>query len=122
MKACTYCKETLDDNQFYMRRDNDKGELRLKSRCKACECLHERKRRYKITIKEVEDYINVPNCECCGKELLNKRSTYIDHCYDTGKIRGVLCMTCNSGLGYFGDKIEGLLKAVDYLKKFNTNN
>ena len=117
MKTCTHCKETSDVSNFYKRTDTGK----LKARCKACECLYSRKRRYKITLQEAEDYIKTPNCECCGKKLANKRSTYIDHCYDTGKIRGILCMSCNSGLGFFGDKLEGLLKAVDYLKKFNTN-
>jgi nitrate/TMAO reductase-like tetraheme cytochrome c subunit len=58
------------------------------------------------------------NCHCCGKEILDKRSTYIDHCHETNKIRGILCMSCNSGIGFLGDNLEGVLKAVEYL----TNN
>lgn len=41
----------------------------------------------------------------------------IDHDHETGKVRGLLCASCNSGLGYLGDTIAGLERAIDYLKK-----
>ena len=40
----------------------------------------------------------------------------IDHCHATGKVRGLLCCACNSGLGYFKDSTELLLSAIVYLK------
>lgn len=40
----------------------------------------------------------------------------IDHCHQTGKIRGVLCTGCNTAIGRLGDTIEGLMRAVEYLK------
>lgn len=40
----------------------------------------------------------------------------IDHCHATGKVRGLLCDACNSGLGYFKDSTELLLDAILYLK------
>lgn len=42
---------------------------------------------------------------------------HIDHCHDTGAIRGLLCMSCNVGLGMLGDTEEGLLNALEYLRK-----
>lgn len=41
----------------------------------------------------------------------------VDHDHKTGEIRGLLCSRCNLGLASFGDSIEGLEKAIDYLKE-----
>jgi hypothetical protein len=40
----------------------------------------------------------------------------IDHCHETNEVRGILCSGCNTGLGHLGDNIDGLLRAVAYLK------
>jgi hypothetical protein len=40
----------------------------------------------------------------------------IDHCHNTGKVRGLLCDHCNKGLGLFKDNIDYLNKAIEYLK------
>lgn len=34
-------------------------------------------------------------------------------------VRGLLCMNCNAGMGNFGDNIQLLLNAVDYLRRYN---
>lgn len=39
----------------------------------------------------------------------------IDHCHTTNKVRGLLCMKCNLGLGYFQDNPEFCNNAADYL-------
>ena len=41
----------------------------------------------------------------------------IDHCHETGLVRGLLCNSCNRGLGLLGDKVETLEKVLLYLKK-----
>lgn len=40
----------------------------------------------------------------------------IDHCHTSGKVRGLLCSNCNSGLGLLGDNITNLKRAVLYLQ------
>jgi len=40
----------------------------------------------------------------------------IDHCHNSGKVRGLLCSFCNSLLGYAKDSIETLESAIRYLK------
>lgn len=58
-------------------------------------------------------------CYLCGKselELTYKLS--LDHCHETGQIRGLLCMNCNVGLGNFQDNTEILRKAIEYLDKY----
>lgn len=43
----------------------------------------------------------------------------VDHDHDTEEVRSLLCNNCNRGLGYFKDSSLNLLKAFNYLKKFN---
>lgn len=39
----------------------------------------------------------------------------VDHCHQTGRIRGLLCHTCNLTIGKFQDSVELLLAAAHYL-------
>jgi hypothetical protein len=38
--------------------------------------------------------------------------TFVDHCHASGQVRGVLCFTCNNGLGHFEDGLAVLERAV----------
>lgn len=80
------------------------------------------KNRYGITVEAYnllaaeQHYI----CACCSKPFAEfKKRPQVDHCHKTGAIRGLLCPSCNLGIGMFGDGVEGLIEAVDYLQKFN---
>lgn len=57
-----------------------------------------------------------PQCELCQK-LPNKRALCLDHNHETGKFRGWLCDNCNTGIGKLGDTVEGLERAIAYLKR-----
>lgn len=41
----------------------------------------------------------------------------MDHCHVTRRVRGVLCRTCNSMIGFAYDNPDLLLGGADYLKK-----
>ncbi len=53
-------------------------------------------------------------CHICGDPPTKHRLS-VDHCHETGTVRGLLCHNCNHGLGKFKDKITLLLGAVKYL-------
>lgn len=53
-------------------------------------------------------------CLICETDI--DKTSHIDHCHGTGKIRGILCGKCNKGLGQFEDNIELMKKAIKYLE------
>ena len=57
-------------------------------------------------------------CALCKEpfESLPARFLHIDHCHETNKIRGLLCMPCNVGLGMLGDNEVSLLNALKYVR------
>lgn len=42
---------------------------------------------------------------------------HVDHCHGTGKVRGLLCKTCNSGLGNFKESVLLCKLAAQYLEE-----
>lgn len=56
-------------------------------------------------------------CALCGVRYTDTtRRMVVDHDHDTGLIRGVLCVSCRSGLGQLGDDVAGLRAALEYLE------
>lgn len=55
-------------------------------------------------------------CHICGG-VDKDRNLAIDHCHQTGKMRGLLCMGCNTALGRFKDNPDLLRKAAEYIEK-----
>jgi hypothetical protein len=72
--------------------------------------------RYGLTIPEYRALIAraAGHCEACGGEMTKPQ---IDHCHDTGTIRGVICGGCNSALGYARDDIDRLRSLIRYLER-----
>ncbi len=67
---------------------------------------------YKMLLKKQNN-----KCAICKKRNQQKKRFNIDHDHKTGKIRGLLCMKCNVGLGAFEDNIVFLKESIKYLKK-----
>jgi hypothetical protein len=78
------------------------------------------KYKYGISLKEFE-YLLIKQDNKCAicKNSLSDQTTVIDHEHSSNKIRGILCRSCNTGLGFFGDDPEILNQAVAYLMEFH---
>ena len=75
-----------------------------------------------ITLEEYNEIFNQQDgvCAICETAETGTRNgapitLAVDHCHDTGEIRGLLCRQCNSALGWFKDDRELLYKALMYL-------
>lgn len=55
-------------------------------------------------------------CKICINPLGEAQERHIDHCHETQQMRGVLCNTCNVGLGMFQDSSDLLRAALAYLE------
>lgn len=59
-------------------------------------------------------------CAICGTTNTGKRKAFaVDHNHDTGKVRGLLCSNCNTGIGNLKEDEGIMLRAIEYLR--NTN-
>lgn len=57
-------------------------------------------------------------CKICHSKTPNSKQYQnfnVDHDHETGKIRGLLCTSCNRMLGFAHDNIEILNSAIQYL-------
>lgn len=67
-------------------------------------------------MRELQQY----RCAICGQgEESLKNGLVVDHCHKTGKVRKLLCTTCNTALGMFKENPMILQSAVEYIKEFN---
>lgn len=73
--------------------------------------------KYKYGIPE-EEYFNLVEssdgrCELCDKLT----DLVVDHCHANQQVRGLLCHSCNVGLGWMRDNPTTLRKAAEYIEK-----
>jgi len=81
------------------------------------------KRRFNITIDDYNKMFKKQNgkCDICGSNDSGSIKTehfFIDHNHITGKIRGLLCYSCNSAVGLLKDDIEISKNLTKYLTKY----
>ena len=58
-------------------------------------------------------------CKICGDTCSTGRELSVDHSHKTGKVRGLLCLACNTTLGKMKDSPSLLRMAADYLESSN---
>jgi hypothetical protein len=137
-KVCTVCNTEKPFSDYHSR--IIKGITKFRAQCKKCrgkdswERIKKKfpdnydvldrvwklqRRGVNITQKQYVDLIYNSNglCEICNNPNTSnvKGSLSVDHDHNNGKVRGLLCDKCNRGLGLFGDNINILLKAAEYL-------
>lgn len=136
-KKCTKCGKTKSLSDFNKRSASKDG---LTSRCTQClntKALQIRKDRpdstrgYNLKVRfdmSISDYNNLflkqrGLCAICKKPEISKDKAgkykwlCVDHNHNTGKVRGLLCQNCNTGIGLLRDSKKVLESAIKYLNK-----
>jgi len=112
-KACRLCGVEKTYTLFPKRHDTfDK----LDTRCKVC--FNAMSREVKRILRTAPPKPADGLCQCCGK---TPKKWHMDHNHDTKIFRGWLCDACNMSIGHLGDTVEGLMKAVEYLQRSESN-
>jgi len=77
-------------------------------------------KQYGLTVEQYEQMVidQDNKCKICGKSEPGGygKHWHVDHDHENGVVRGLLCESCNTGLGKFKDSPELLEKALLYLK------
>lgn len=127
-RECSACHETKPlETGFYGEAKDPQGRQRT---CKRCVSAYARNRRrdqadllrdqylrreYGISLGEYLEMLRGQNgvCAVCGDD----GKLHVDHDHETGRVRGLLCGSCNRALGLLKDNVDSLSRAIDYLRK-----
>ncbi len=135
-KVCRQCEVSKPLTAFAK---SHTGRLGVRSVCKECTKSYARqwyvdnmkasdikfkniKSKYGITKDQYLDLLKEQDhkCRICGTGEVDSgyQTLCVDHCHVTGKVRGLLCDKCNTGLGHFRDNKLVLEAAIKYLKDY----
>ena len=108
MKKCNNCQRVLPKTQFYPKQ----------AICMFCDRDRKWLGRYNLSPEEYLELYNNQDGRCgiCGA-YPEEKNLAVDHDKSTGEIRGLLCFKCNIGIGLLGDTLEGVERAIRYLKR-----
>jgi len=78
------------------------------------------KRTYGLTLSEKNAMLEKQDGKCaiCKTDKFNGRGPVVDHDHMTGKVRGILCINCNTALGYMKENVIIFRNAINYLAPF----
>lgn len=85
---------------------------------RTCKSRARRHEAYGLTREELRLLLaQHDRCAICQSPNWGKKGPQVDHCHVTGRVRGILCLNCNNGLGRFHDDPARLRAAADYLER-----
>lgn len=123
VRYCTQCQETKSLDDF----DRCNHRKLIRMQCKTC--VRTRRhwwllaKRYGVSKDQFMRLLQEQNgvCAICKCEMASARfkRPSVDHCHKTGRVRGLLCSCCNTGLGLFKDSPERFRSAIAYIDRHN---
>jgi len=122
VKRCSGCKQELPLDAFNRHAKTADGR---QGYCRDCGKAYKngrpgrhRAERYGLTPERYARIVAEQGdvCAICTAEQPGGNgSWHVDHDHATGKVRGLLCLKCNAGLGQFQDRADVLAAAITYL-------
>ena len=119
-KVCIKCKRDLPLSKY----NTHGGNSYLRTECAVCNNkLNSTRKKLKKTAPPPPLNHLCPICKCNEEEAHGRGgkkspSWVIDHDHTNKFFRGWLCHTCNRAIGNFGEDIDRMHRAIEYLKQF----
>lgn len=119
-KICNVCHKLLDTEEFSINQTGKDNRIVRRPSCRTCREVIDgvavpgvERRRWERT----KPYLVRFKCPICQKVTIPGLTSRVvlDHDHTTGKVRGWICDSCNTGTGRFKDRIEILEGAIKYL-------
>lgn len=114
-KRCPQCREVKPHSEWERNTSSSDG---WASYCRPCRAGRNRAgclgRAYGLTETERDLLIASQGGVCCI--CLAAPPAHVDHSHETGRVRGVLCFSCNAALGQFKDQPEVIRRAAAYVE------
>jgi len=132
-KTCRRCRIAKPASEFH-RKGNS---VRRRSRCASCRLeteghsrrgkrtaesrLRERLSKYGLTVEQYQDMFAAQGgtCAICHTPPTATARLVVDHCHTSGRVRALLCRTCNTHLGAY-EKLRD--QATAYLDQYGAGN
>lgn len=114
-KRCPRCGEIKSRSEWTRNSSAADG---LTTYCKTCRAVEGRARhlrnKYGMTEAERDAMVGEQFGICCI--CLDAPAEHVDHDHGTGRVRGVLCFSCNAALGQFKDRPDVIRRAAAYVE------
>ncbi len=136
-KVCSKCRQSKLLTEFYPQANGVYGRKSACSTCSRSYTSRYRKakgeggkhvarcsylqRTYGMSLEEYTSLLSAQNASCAicqthySKVLHGKLC--VDHCHESGKIRGLLCHPCNAAIGLLKEDEEVLYRAARYIRE-----
>lgn len=122
MKVCDRCFKLLDSAEHFSNNRHKKdGKITKRPSCKECRkkkdgvpiSSGDRKKWIKLRPEPFTSF----TCPICLKTtIVGLTKIVLDHCHNSGRVRGWLCESCNTGIGRFDDDSLIASRALRWLE------
>ena len=130
-RVCTKCLKYKEYKHFHKRKSCKV--TGRNSQCKSCVNLTRRSsfnynnnmmtvslKKYGIKIDDYDKMYENQGGKCAiceTRDFGSRKRPCIDHCHESGEVRGLLCSRCNTAIGMFDDNTTTIKRAIDYLEE-----
>lgn len=113
-KTCRECEQNLSEKMFELAHGRWRRNICIPCRSKN-RYSNKIKKLYSIDLNQ-KLKLEIEQGGVCAICARSVPTLCVDHNHTTGEVRGLLCSNCNTGLGLFGDNVQHLTQAIEYLR------
>lgn len=121
---CPSCAERarhVDNNGNVKTYCDQCGDAKQRANWRKNRSKHYGKQIEKLYGIKYEEYLSLLSdqegiCPLCLKAIEDGKNSVVDHCHDTGAVRGVLHRKCNVAIGMLEDDPSSLRRAAEYIE------